>query len=78
MMLQEDLYKGFLAICHPDDTLLHLVERYVEQASVQCIREWRKLPHVVSHVHVHLLQAAQQVIIFMSFCDNSSEIRISY
>ncbi|XKL66766.1 hypothetical protein PGB90_010186 [Kerria lacca] len=59
---KEDLYKGFLAICHPDDTLLHLVERYVEQASVQCIREWRKLPHVVSHVHVHLLQAAQQII----------------
>lgn len=59
--MQEDLYKGFLAICHPEDTLLHLVERYVEQASVQCIKEWRKLPHIVSHVHIQLLQAAQQV-----------------
>ncbi|XP_065219244.1 transformation/transcription domain-associated protein isoform X2 [Planococcus citri] len=59
---KEDLYKGFLAICHPEETLLHLVERYVEQASVQCIKEWRKLPHIVSHVHIHLLQAAQQII----------------
>jgi transformation/transcription domain-associated protein len=39
------------------------VERYVEAASSLCIKEWRRLPHVVSHIHLTYLQAAQQVII---------------
>ena len=38
------------------------VDRYVEIASALCIKEWRRLPHVVSHIHLGYLQAAQQVM----------------
>lgn len=55
------LYRGFLAVCNPDEQHLSLVERHVEAASALCMREWRRLPRVVSHIHLPLLQAAQQV-----------------
>jgi transformation/transcription domain-associated protein len=58
---QVNLYRGFLAICHPDDPHLSVVDRYVELSSGLCMREWRRLPHIVSHIHLPLLQAAQQV-----------------
>ena len=38
------------------------VDRYVEIASTLCIKEWRRLPHLVSHIHLGYLQAAQQVM----------------
>ncbi len=57
-----NLYRGYLAICHPDDPHLAMVERYVEQASALCMKDWRRLPKVVSHVHLQYLQAAQQVM----------------
>uniref|UniRef100_A0A8C1XW97 Transformation/transcription domain-associated protein n=1 Tax=Cyprinus carpio TaxID=7962 RepID=A0A8C1XW97_CYPCA len=41
---------------------LNFIERLVEMASSLAIREWRRLPHIVSHVHTPLLQAAQQII----------------
>ncbi|XP_050062544.1 transformation/transcription domain-associated protein-like [Aphis gossypii] len=56
------LYKGFLAICHPDEPNLPYVARNVEMASIHVIREWRRLPHIVSHIHLHYLQASQQII----------------
>ena len=80
-----NLYRGFLAICHPNEEqqqqqqlqqqqqqpgqqqtpqtqqFAH-VDRYVEVASSYCIKEWRRLPHVVSHIHLTFLQAAQQVM----------------
>lgn len=57
-----NLYRGYLAICHPDDHHLSLVDRVVEVITGQCIREWRRLPRVVSHVHLPILQAAQQIM----------------
>lgn len=56
------LYGGFLAICHPKDKHLQVVERYVESASNLCMKEWRRLPHIVSHIHLPYLQAVQQII----------------
>lgn len=56
-----NLYRGFLAMCHPEEQHPNMVERYVELASSLCIREWRRLPSIVSHVHLSTLQAAQQV-----------------
>ena len=32
------------------------VDRYVEIASALCIKEWRRLPQVVSHIHLGYLQ----------------------
>ena len=50
------MYRGYLAICHPEEQQLNFIERLVEMASSLAIREWRRLPHVVSHVHTPLLQ----------------------
>ncbi|KAG9509570.1 Transformation/transcription domain-associated protein, partial [Fragariocoptes setiger] len=56
------LYKGFNSICNPDDYNLLAVDQMVELSSSYCIQEWRRLPHIVSHVHINLLQAAQQIM----------------
>ncbi|XP_077979126.1 transformation/transcription domain-associated protein-like [Glandiceps talaboti] len=57
-----NMYRGYLAICHPDEHHLNLIERLVEMSSSQAIKEWRRLPIVVSHIHTPLLQAAQRII----------------
>jgi len=57
-----NLHRGYLAICSSEDQNLGVVERYVETCQNLCIREWKRLPHLVSSVHIPLLQAAQQVI----------------
>ncbi|XP_049942725.1 transformation/transcription domain-associated protein [Schistocerca serialis cubense] len=56
------LFRGYITVCHPDENHLNVVDRYVEIASTLCMREWRRLPSIVSHVHLPLLQAAQQII----------------
>ncbi|KAF5288690.1 hypothetical protein FQR65_LT11955 [Abscondita terminalis] len=56
------LYGGFLLICNPEEKPLKFAERYVETATMMCLSEWRRLPHVVSHIHLPFLQAAQQVM----------------
>jgi transformation/transcription domain-associated protein len=33
-----NLYRGYLAICHPEDPHLQAVDRYVEVASALCIK----------------------------------------
>ena len=56
-----NLYRGYLAICHTEEQHLSIVEKVVECASALCIREWKRLPPIVTHIHLPLLQAAQQV-----------------
>ncbi|XP_031330601.1 transformation/transcription domain-associated protein-like [Photinus pyralis] len=56
------LYGGFLLICNPEEKPLKVAERYVETATMMCLNEWRRLPHIVSHIHLPFLQAAQQVM----------------
>ncbi|XP_060534319.1 transcription-associated protein 1 [Cylas formicarius] len=57
------MYGGYLLICQPEEGKpLKYVERYVETASTFCLNEWRRLPHVVSHIHLQYLQAAQQIM----------------
>ncbi|CAL4066669.1 unnamed protein product, partial [Meganyctiphanes norvegica] len=63
-----NLYRGYLAICHPEEEHLKLVEKLVEAATVLCIREWKRLPHIVSHIHLPYLQAAQQVMELQEAC----------
>ncbi|XP_014681160.1 PREDICTED: transformation/transcription domain-associated protein-like [Priapulus caudatus] len=57
-----NMYRGYIAICHPEDHHLSIMDRVVELASSQAIKEWRRLPHVVASIHVPLLQAAQQIV----------------
>lgn len=51
-----------------EDQNLGSVERYVEVASVLCMREWRRLPPIVSHIHLPILQAAQQIMELQEAC----------
>ena len=56
------LYRGYLAICNPTEPDVQQlqqmqpqfsnVDRYVDIASTLCIKEWRRLPHIVSHIHL--------------------------
>ncbi|XP_052799623.1 transformation/transcription domain-associated protein-like isoform X2 [Mya arenaria] len=62
MAWKVNLYRGYIAICHPDDHHLNMIERLVELSSNLAIKEWRRLPHIVTHIHVPLLQAAQQIM----------------
>lgn len=60
-----NLYKGYITICHPDDhhsNMMSTIEKMVEVASNLAIKEWRRLPRIVSNVHIPLLQAAQQIM----------------
>ncbi|KAL3270789.1 hypothetical protein HHI36_021313 [Cryptolaemus montrouzieri] len=57
------MYGGYLLICQPEESKpLKFVERYVENATALCLNEWRRLPHIVSHIHLPYLQAAQQIM----------------
>ena len=51
-----NLLRGFLALCYPDEQRLSAVEKLIEAASIQGIKQWRRLPKIVSHAHVSLLQ----------------------
>ncbi|CAL1526416.1 unnamed protein product [Lymnaea stagnalis] len=59
-----NLYRGYLAICHSDDHHLNSqqIERLVETCGNQVIKEWRRLPSIVSQIHVQYLQAAQMIM----------------
>ncbi|CAH2988559.1 unnamed protein product [Chilo suppressalis] len=57
-----NLYRGYLCICAGGEQQLTGVERHAEAAAAQCLREWRRLPRVVSHAHLPLLRAAQQLM----------------
>lgn len=35
------------------------IERLVELSSNLAIKEWRRLPHIVTHIHVPLLQVSK-------------------
>lgn len=59
---QLTLYRGYLTICHPEDQNFNNVEKLVDTASTQAIRQWRKLPQIVSTMHTGILRAAQQII----------------
>ncbi len=54
-----NLLRGFLALCYPDEQRLSAVEKLIEAASIQGIKQWRRLPRIVSHAHVSLLQVCE-------------------
>ncbi|EAT34853.1 AAEL012951-PA, partial [Aedes aegypti] len=56
-----NLYRGYLTILNQEEQHPS-VERYVEVASAYCMREWRRLPPIVSHIHLPILQASQQIM----------------
>lgn len=57
-----NLYRGYLSICAGGEHQLSSVDRHAEAAAAHCLREWRRLPSLVSHGHLPLLRAAQQLM----------------
>ncbi|XP_053690427.1 transcription-associated protein 1 [Sabethes cyaneus] len=57
-----NLYRGYLTILNQEEQHQSSVERYVEMASAYCMREWRRLSPIVSHIHLPILQASQQIM----------------
>ena len=57
-----NLLRGFLALCYPDEQRLSAVEKLIEAASIQGVKQWRRLPGIVSHSHISLLQLSQQIM----------------
>lgn len=66
------LYQGYNLVCNPDEATQTLgftgsgsfaaVESKVERCMIMALKEWRRLPHLVSPAHMTLLQAAQQIV----------------
>uniref|UniRef100_A0A915HPX3 PIK-related kinase FAT domain-containing protein n=1 Tax=Romanomermis culicivorax TaxID=13658 RepID=A0A915HPX3_ROMCU len=56
------LYRGYYTLCSGEDGQSWSIEKCVEATSNNQIKEWRKLPKIVSKSHCQLLQAAQQVV----------------
>ncbi|OTF77711.1 Nipped-A-like protein [Euroglyphus maynei] len=56
------LYKGYNALCNPNHRDMETAERMVEVATNFLLKEWRKLPKIVSFAHINILQGAHQVI----------------
>lgn len=56
------LYKGFNSICNSNHRNLELADQMVEVASSILVKEWRRLPCIVSSAHIKILHAAHQVI----------------
>ncbi len=54
--------RGFLALCYPDEQRLSAVEKLIEAASIQSIKQWRRLPSIVAAAHIPLLQLSQQIM----------------
>lgn len=72
MAWKVNMYRGYLAICHPEEQQLSFIERLVEMASSLAIREWRRLPHVVSHVHTPLLQVGPVLVVCGGFSEGGA------
>lgn len=78
MAWKVNMHRGYLAICHPEEQQLNFIERLVEMASSLAIREWRRLPHIVSHVHTPLLQVGtQNASLHLERCDGQNTMKIS-
>ena len=52
------MYRGYIAICHPDDQHLSMVDKLVDTATTLAIKEWKRLPRVVSYIHTPFLQVS--------------------
>lgn len=68
------LYQGYYLVCNPDDlhhlmlqsqsvfSLSSTIESKVEKCMISALKEWRRLPKLITPAHTSLLQAAQQII----------------
>lgn len=63
MIWKINLYRGYLAAYFASaEQNVILTDRYIDVITSYCIREWQKLPEIISHAHLPLLHASQQII----------------
>ncbi|XP_043460946.1 transformation/transcription domain-associated protein-like [Leptopilina heterotoma] len=55
-----ELYRGYLST-NGEEKNLPLIDEHISNATKQCIREWKKLPRLISRSHFSLLQAAEKI-----------------
>lgn len=56
-----NLYNGYVAVLSQKESTT-AVSKHIETASNACLQEWRRLPSIVSHIHIPILQVAQQIM----------------
>lgn len=56
-----NLYNGYISVLNQKDST-NAVSKHIELASTACLQEWRRLPAVVSHMHIPILQVSQQIM----------------
>ena len=70
------LYHGYYLVCNPDDyqsltinsagdnsfSASNALDTKIERCMHMALKEWRRLPRLVSPAHMTLLQAAQQIV----------------
>lgn len=56
-----NLYNGYVAILSQKESAA-AVSKHIETASNACLQEWRRLPTIVSHIHIPILQVAQEIM----------------
>ncbi|CRK92144.1 CLUMA_CG005737, isoform A [Clunio marinus] len=56
-----NLYNGYVAVLSQKENPV-MVGKHIELASLACLQEWRRLPNIVSHIHIPILQVAQQIM----------------
>lgn len=56
-----NLYNGFVSVLNQKESTT-AVSKHIELASAACLQEWRRLPTVVSHMHLPILQVSQQIM----------------
>ena len=56
-----NLYNGYVSVLNQKENSI-AVTKHIELASNACLQEWRRLPIIVSHMHIPILQVAQQIM----------------
>lgn len=56
-----NLYNGYVSVLNQKDSSA-AVGKHIELASNACLQEWRRLPAIVSHIHIPILQVSQQIM----------------
>lgn len=55
------LFNGYVTVLSQKDSTT-VIGKHIETASTSCLNEWRRLPSIVSHIHLPILQVAQQIM----------------
>jgi transformation/transcription domain-associated protein len=61
------LYGGFVSLLTQRDNAA-AIGKYIELATNASLQEWRNLPHIISNIHIPILQITQQIMELQEAC----------